>query len=99
MAKKVSIKNRRVCANGHVYFKSSDCPVCPVCEQEGKPGSGFLSILSAPARRALENAGIKTIEQLSGISEGDVLKFHGMGPASIPKLRIALKTRGLSFKK
>ncbi|MGP4040094.1 RNA polymerase alpha subunit C-terminal domain-containing protein [Gracilibacillus sp. D59] len=90
--------NIRICDNGHKYYKSSDCPVCPICEQERKPGSGFLSLLSAPARRALENNGITTLEQLSTYSEKEILKLHGMGPASIPKLRAALEEYGLSFR-
>ena len=32
----------RVCNNGHEYYKSSDCPVCPTCEQERKPTMDFL---------------------------------------------------------
>jgi len=59
----------------------------------------FLSLLGAPARRALENNGIKTLQQLSKFSEKEILKLHGMGPSSIPKLRIALNSEGLSFKK
>jgi DNA-directed RNA polymerase alpha subunit len=59
----------------------------------------FLSMLSAPARRALENHGIKTLEKLSGFTEKEVLQFHGMGKSSIPKLVAALKEKGLSFKK
>lgn len=63
-----------------------------------KPESGFLSTLSAPARRALENNGITTVQQLSQYSEADILTFHGMGPGSLPKLRAALETNGLAFK-
>ena len=88
----------RICANGHQYTKTSDCPTCPVCENERKPKDGFLSILSAPARRALENKGIKTLKQLSKFSEEEILNLHGMGPASIPKLRNALQGEKLSFK-
>jgi hypothetical protein len=91
-------KNLRICNEGHKYYKSSDCPVCPICEQERKPESGFLSLLSAPARRALESKGITTVLKLSEYSEADILKFHGMGPGSIPKLKSALEVEGLSFK-
>jgi DNA-directed RNA polymerase alpha subunit len=93
-----SKNNSRTCEKGHSYFKSSDCPTCPTCEQERKPSNGFLSLLSAPARRALENNGITSLEELSTYSEKDILKFHGMGPASLPKLRSALKESRLSFK-
>src|SRR5690349_18634084 len=92
-------KTLRTCKKGHKYYKSSDCPTCPICEEERKPKDGFLSLLSAPARRALENNGIKTIQQLSKHSEADIMQFHGMGKASIPKLKAVLKASGLSFKK
>ena len=92
-----NLTSRRICESGHVYFKSSDCPVCPECEKMYKPKVGFLSLLSNPARRALENSGITTLKQLSKFSETEILKLHGMGPASMPKLRAALKEKGLTF--
>ncbi len=93
------MKQLKTCSKGHSYYKSSDCPVCPICEKEKKPTDGFLALLSAPARRALENNGIKTLQQLSTLSEKEILKFHGMGKASIPVLRSALAAEDLSFKK
>jgi DNA-directed RNA polymerase alpha subunit len=54
--------------------------------------------LSAPARRALIHAGIKTVKKLSMVTEKEVLKLHGMGPASIPTLKAILKENGLFFK-
>ena len=99
MTKKNSIKNRRVCSKGHIYYKSSSCPVCPVCEKDRKPDEEFLSVIAAPARRALESIGITSLTQLSKMCEPDVLKLHGMGPGTIPKLRSALKLKGLSFNK
>jgi DNA-directed RNA polymerase alpha subunit len=67
--------------------------------KERKPQEGFLAALSAPARRALENKGIKTLRQLAAYSETEILKLHGMGPGSLPKLNNALQAAGLSFKK
>jgi predicted RecB family nuclease len=89
----------KTCPKGHKFDKTSDCPSCPVCEAEHRPGAGFLLLLSAPARRALENENIKTLKQLAGWTEADILKLHGMGPASLPKLRQALHDAGLSFSK
>jgi DNA-directed RNA polymerase alpha subunit len=89
----------RTCKNGHEYYKSSDCPTCPICEKDRKPAEGFMASLSAPARRALENEGIKTLKQLSQYAEAEVLKLHGMGKTSIPILRAALDEKGLAFKK
>jgi predicted RecB family nuclease len=93
-----SNENVKICDKGHTYGKKSDCPTCPICEKEQKPETGFLSILAGPARRALENNGIKTLEELAAFSEKEILAFHGMGPSSIPKLRKALLEKGLSFK-
>lgn len=94
-----SAKNTlRTCSKGHQYYKSSDYPTCPICEVERKPKDGFLFLLAAPARRALENNGITSLEQLSQFSEEEILKFHGMGKTSIPRLKKALAEIGLSFK-
>ena len=38
-----SEKNLRTCKKGHQYYKSSECPTCPVCEEEKRPEKGFLS--------------------------------------------------------
>jgi len=94
----ISKGSLRTCSNGHEYYKSSDCPICPTCEQERKPADGFLAKLSAPARRALEHHGITTLQHLSTFSEKEILQFHGMGPASLPELRASLEESGLSFK-
>ena len=85
------------CINGHQFYKSSDCPTCPFCEQERKPKDSFLSLLGAPARRALENNGITTLQQLSKYSEKEVLNFHGMGKSTIPKLKKFLSESNLTF--
>jgi hypothetical protein len=89
----------RICPYGHKYYKSSDCPTCPVCEEERKPDTGFLSKLAAPARRAFQNAGIKNLQQLASWTEADLLGLHGIGPTTIPKLKKALKASGYSFAK
>ncbi|HLY71221.1 MAG TPA: hypothetical protein VKR53_15915 [Puia sp.] len=64
-----------------------------------KQQADFLSLLAAPARRALENKGIRTLEQLSGYTEAEIKALHGIGKSAIPKLSDALATKGLSFKK
>lgn len=91
-------KTSRTCVRGHTYYKSSECPTCPICEAERRPNDGFLSIVSAPARRALQRAGIATRTKLSKCSESEILKLHGVGPSTIPKLRQALRDSGLKFK-
>ncbi|SMD43973.1 hypothetical protein SAMN00777080_2587 [Aquiflexum balticum DSM 16537] len=89
----------KTCKKGHKFYKSSDCPTCPVCEEERKPKDNFLSLLVAPARRALENNGITTVEQLSEYTEKQVLSFHGIGKSSIPILQKILSNNNLTFKK
>jgi uncharacterized protein YdhG (YjbR/CyaY superfamily) len=72
-------------------------------QSKGKPPvkskTGFLPMISAPARRALESKGIKTVRKLSSFSEKELLSLHGIGPTAIPVLKQALKEAGLEFKK
>lgn len=98
-AKIMAAGTQRTCSKGHTYIKSSDCPTCPICEKGKIPTEGFLVSLPAPARRALENKGIKTIKQLSKYTEAEILALHGMGKTSLPKLLLALKKEKLKFKK
>jgi predicted RecB family nuclease len=89
---------RRTCPKGHTFLKSTDCPTCPKCEAEKAKAGFFVDGLSAPARRALQGAGIDSPKKLARHSETDILALHGMGPSAIPKLRAALKAQGLAFK-
>ena len=57
-----------------------------------------LPKLAAPAQRALQNAGITTLEQLTRITEAELKKLHGIGPNALAQLRRALTEKGLSFK-
>lgn len=52
---------------------------------------------SGPAQRALENAGYTRLDQLTGVTEREVLALHGMGPKAIRILREALAEQGLAF--
>ncbi|MGV3589682.1 MAG: hypothetical protein ACO1OF_21930 [Adhaeribacter sp.] len=88
----------KTCANGHLYVKTSNCPVCPFCEKEQQPATGLLSELAAPARRALANKGITTVEQLSTFSQKEILQLHGIGKSALPKLQQALAAQNLTFK-
>ncbi len=97
--KPTSKQTLRTCKKGHQYYKSSNCPVCPVCETYRKPQQGFLSLLSAPAKRALETKEITTLEKLAEYSEKELLALHGLGKSSIPKLQSALEKENLALKK
>ena len=88
----------RICKKGHQYYKSSDCPVCPICAAEEKPEEEMLAVLGAPARRALQNAGITNPQQLSKWIKKELLQLHGFGPSTIPLLHPVLKKQELSLK-
>ena len=89
---------KKVCSNGHTFEKSSNCPICPICEKNNRPKDGFLSLLPAPAKRALLHNNIQTLEQLANYSEQELLQFHGFGKKSIPILQESLAAIGLKFK-
>lgn len=55
--------------------------------------------LAAPARRALDSAGIARLEQLTRHSQAEVERLHGIGPKALTLLRRALAAKGLSFKR
>lgn len=88
----------RKCYKGHQFIKKSGCQTCPICENERKPKDHFMSALSAPARRVLENNGINTLDHLASMSEKEVLQLHGMGKSSIPKLKAELEKCNMSFR-
>ena len=89
----------KTCPNGHQFYKSSNCLSCPECQRSTKAKAGFLSMLSAPARRALQGLGISNIKQLSTYSQDEILQLHGLGKSSLLKLRDLLKQEGKEFKK
>lgn len=91
-------KTYRICEHGHRYYKSSDCPTCPTCEQQQKPTDGFLAQFASPVRRALQAHDITTVEQLAQSGEKEILALHGIGPASLPKFHTALQQANLTFK-
>lgn len=88
----------KTCAQGHQFYKSSDCNTCPVCAQEYKPASGFLAPFSSPARNALTHAEIDTVEKLAAHTEKEILALHGIGKSSLPRFYEALEAAGLQFK-
>lgn len=92
------INTHRICSQGHRYHKTSDCPVCPRCEELRKPSDRFFASLAAPARRALENAGLTTLKKLAKKTEKEVLSLHGLGKTALPILKSKLEEEGLGFK-
>jgi len=63
------------------------------------PEHDFPKGVSQPALRALFAAGYTHLDQLTIVSEAELLKLHGMGPKAIGLLRSALNARGQSFAK
>ncbi|MES2690020.1 MAG: DNA-directed RNA polymerase subunit alpha C-terminal domain-containing protein [Bacteroidota bacterium] len=53
--------------------------------------------LAAPARRALDSAGIKTLNNLANHTEAEILALHGIGKNALLTLKKALADAGLSF--
>lgn len=54
--------------------------------------------MSNPAGRALEAAGITTLEELGEWRRADVLALHGMGPRAVGMLDVALRDAGLAWR-
>lgn len=63
-----------------------------------KSNDEIFAGLGNPAKRALANAGVDSLKKLSSFTEKEVLKWHGLGPSSIPVLKKLLEEKGLSFK-
>ena len=62
-----------------------------------KPENDLPPGLAAPARRALAAAGYSRLEQLTQVTEAELLQLHGMGPKALDQIRRALADRGQSF--
>lgn len=59
----------------------------------------LLNELAKPAQRAIANAGVKTLEQLSNFSEFEILALHGIGINAIAIIKTTLNENGLTLKK
>ena len=96
-AKTAPAKKKIVCPNGHTFYKSSDCRTCPKCEaaasQSLKAADDFLSHFAAPARRALQSAGITTLAKLSKTKPNDLQNLHGIGPNAMKVIQRLLKEK------
>ncbi len=60
--------------------------------------AGIPTKIGAPARRALANARITSLEILANYTEAEILALHGVGPRALPLLREALRAVGLKFR-
>jgi hypothetical protein len=90
----------KICSRGHKFYKSSDCPICPICWSgyyRTKNQSDFPKELSAPALRALLHAKITKLVQLAKFREKQIADLHGMGPKGVGMLKKAMCTKKISF--
>ena len=62
-----------------------------------QPESNFPKGLSQPALRALDGAGYTRLEQLTEVTEVELMKLHGFEKKGLETLREALGERRLSF--
>ncbi len=65
--------------------------------KSGVVETGLRTGLSKPVYRALTAAGYTRLEQLTTVSEAELLKLHGMGLKALGLLLSALDDQGLRF--
>ena len=62
-----------------------------------EPETDLPRHIGRPATGALATAGYTRLEQLTKVTEAELLKLHGVGPKAIRILRETLEAKGLSF--
>lgn len=65
---------------------------------ENRDGAWRKIGLAAPARRALVDAGLTELAQLSKWTRAELASLHGMGPNALKKIDDSLKASRLSFR-
>ena len=74
---------------------------CPIVQRKIPADEGVwreLGVPGAPARRALVNANIKSLHQLSKSSRANVAALHGMGPRALAFLDALLDKNEMVWK-
>ena len=66
-------------------------------EEQTEHAHDFPRAIGKPATQALIAAGYTRLDQLTKVTEADLLKLHGMGPKALGILRSTLDARGQSF--
>ncbi|REE81276.1 helix-hairpin-helix protein [Paenibacillus taihuensis] len=59
----------------------------------------FPAGLAKPALRALSNAGLHSLADISSMSEAEFRKLHGIGPKAVDLIVAAFEAKGLAFAK
>jgi DNA-directed RNA polymerase alpha subunit len=57
----------------------------------------LIKKLAAPAQRAIQSTGVTTLEELSKMSEEEILNLHGTGKNALRVITETLKENGLSL--
>jgi len=65
--------------------------------EQGQPESDLPAGIGNPARRALAATGYLRLEQLTAVTEAELLAMHGVGTKAISLIRQALAERGQAF--
>jgi hypothetical protein len=68
-------------------------------EKADKNFKNDLPKLAKPAERALYNAGLTSLKQITSFGENELLALHGIGKNAVETLRKSLAEQGLAFKK
>lgn len=74
------------------------CVITILSSQTDAIKANFPAGIARPALRALVAAGLRTLEQLTTISEVELSELHGMGPKAVKTLRAGLLAEGLDFR-
>jgi DNA-directed RNA polymerase alpha subunit len=61
--------------------------------------TALFNKLAKPAQRALANAGIKTLDQLTLKTEAEIMNMHGIGQNAIKTIKKYLAENNLAFKR
>lgn len=61
--------------------------------------AAFPAGMSGPSLRALSIAGVRSMDDLTSWTEGDLGALHGMGPKGVRILRDALAASGRGFRR
>jgi DNA-directed RNA polymerase alpha subunit len=57
----------------------------------------LLKRLAKPAQRAIQGAGITTLEELASRTEKEIVALHGIGKNALQTIKTTLKENGLSL--
>ena len=64
-----------------------------------QPDPAFPKGVAQPAVRALASVGVYRLDQITRLTESELLALHGMGPKAIGIIKEALRAQGKSLAK